>query len=313
MSFALEVKNELARIELEDNLAKARLSALVQLLSSMGLSSNGLSLLVTTTNANIIKRISLDIQTLYDIRAEISVVKRTNLSKNNIYTLTISDKTKEILTDLDLWTDRGLLDHPRLMFLNNNEMIKAYLAGCFMANGSVNSPTSANYHLEIKANSQQHGLFIIKLLEKFDIPAKMTTRRDSFVVYIKSSFFLVNFLALIGAMDATMEFESERINRDFYNNLTRLENVKIANEQKTIALADKQVASIMYLKEKGIMHLLSDGDRQVAELRLANPEASLNDLCVAYEAKYNKSLSKSGIRHRFEKIDALVKKYQERG
>lgn len=312
MSFSSDVKEEVARVELPDNCKKAQLSAILQLLASIGITSDGLNLTMNISNGIIAKRIAQDLNYLYGIRTEIAVSKQTKLEKRNVYTLKANEKVRDILNDLDLWIERGLLDHPRLMFLNNDDMIKAYIAGCFLASGSVNSPTSTSYHLEIRANSEKHGDFLIKLFEKFYITAKMTVRREHYIVYVKAAEQISDVLRAMQANNAIMEFEDVRISRDYYNSLKRLENVTIANEQKIQAVADKQVLTVKYLKDNDLLKLLSKADKEIAELRLEHPEVSLSELASLYLAKSGTVLSKSGIRHRFEKITALAEKYQSK-
>lgn len=312
MSFTSDVKEELAAIELSDNSKRAQLSALMQLLASLSISSTGLSLLISCTNAKVIKRIGWDIRALYGLRCDIEATRQKNLDKRNIYTLRINEKTREILEDLDLWTDKGLQEHPHMAFLNHDEMIRSYLAGCFMAAGSINSPRSTNYHLEIGANGESHGSFMIRLFDKMQIPFRMTTRRGHYLIYCKAAEAIGDCLRLFGANEAIMEFEDIRIQRDFMNSLHRLDNVKIANEQKSLKVADEQIEAIEFLSDRGLLKYLSDKDRQMALLRLANPNASLNELSQLYLEQTGVSLSKSGIRHRFENIFALEAKYRER-
>ena len=312
MSFTSDVKDELAGIELSDSSKKAQLSALFQLLASLSISSRGLSLNITCTNAKVIKRVAMDVRALYGLRCDIEATRQKNLDKRNIYTLIITEKAREILEDLDLWTGKGLQEHPRMGFLNHEEMVRSYLAGCFMAGGSINSPRSTSYHLEITASSEGQGQFMQKLLEKENIPARMTVRRKHHVVYMKSAETIAYMLRLLGASEAVMEFEDERIQRDFINSLHRLDNVKIANEQKSLKVADEQIEAISYLKDRGLLRYLSEKDRQIAMVRYANPDASLKELSKIYQQQSGVELTKSGIRHRFENIYKLVEKYRKR-
>lgn len=312
MSFASRVKDEITRLQLTEGPKRGLLSGLLQSLASIGISNSGISLTFKISNGQIAKRAALDLRDLYDVRSQFSVVKQQKLHKRNIYRITITEKVKEILNDLDLWTDRGLQDHPRMMFLATDEMIRGYVAGTFLATGSINRPTSTNYHMEVTANSEGHADFLIKLLAKFRIPAKRTERRNKTIVYIKSGEDIANFLILIGANDALMEFENERINRDYFNNFQRLENINIANEQKTLAVAQKQIEATQYILDRKLENQLRKEDLEVALLRLEFQDASLNELAEEYYNRTGVLLSKSGIRHRFNKILALKEKYEER-
>ena len=312
MSFASDVKDEISRIELSDDLKKARLCGLLQSLASLTISSNGVGLVLKSTNANVARRVGLDLKDLYEVRSDFIVSKQKNLDKRNIYRMNIDEKALEILYDLDLWTDKGLQDHPRMSFLSNEQLIKAYLAGLFLANGSINSPNTSSYHLEIKANSLKHAEFIVKLLEKFNINSKITKRRNIEIVYVKTGDKIADFLKMIGASQAVLYYEDIRIQRDFSNSLSRLNNIDIANEQKIQASADKQIIAIKYLKENDLLNLLSEKEREIAEIRLANPEVSLNALSDIYYHQSGQQLTKSGIRHRIDKILSLAEKYQDK-
>lgn len=131
MSFASRVKDEVTRLQLDTSSRKGLLSGLLQSLASIGISNSGISLTLKISNGQIAKRAALDLMELYNVRSQFSVVKQQKLHKRNIYRIMINEKVKEILNDLDLWTDRGLLDHPRLMFLATDEMIRSYVAGTF--------------------------------------------------------------------------------------------------------------------------------------------------------------------------------------
>ena len=311
MSFASDVKDEISRVQLDDNQTKARLSGIIQSLASLSISNKGLSLVLKSSNANVSKAVAKDLKKLYDVRSEFVISKQTKLDKRNVYSMVIDEKVKDILNDLDLWTDRGLLDHPRMMFLSNDEMIKAYLAGLFMANGSINSPNSTSYHLEIKVNSEKHGSFVIKLLERFNITGKMIERRNSYFVYVKSSEMIGNFLILISAFQSLLYFEDVRIQRDLNNSITRLNNIDIANEQKVQSLCEKQLKTIAFLKDNDLYKLLSDKEKEIAQLRLDNPEESLSCLAQLYKQRYGIAITKSGVRHRFDKIEELADKYRK--
>ena len=123
MSFASEVKEEVARQEINNDAKKAELSAILKLLSVMNISSRGLSLRVRSKNAVIIRMISQYVQDLYNTKPEIEVVKENKLYKNNIYAVVIRENVTDILEDLDLWRDGGIREYPRMKFLKNDNMI----------------------------------------------------------------------------------------------------------------------------------------------------------------------------------------------
>ncbi len=308
MSFASDVKEEIALINRPVPQKRAQLAALIQLLASLEITNGKLNLVIKCTNEAVVKRIIADTKTLYGVRIEMGNLKRSNLNKNLIFVLRISDKVKEILNDLDLWTDKGLQSHPHLAILDNDDKIWAYIAGCFMATGSVNSPETSRYHFEIRANEEKHCQFLVRLFEKLNFSVKTTVRREKYIVYCKKSEMINDILFMMGAGEAGQVFANEVISRDFYSNLQRINNIDVANEQKSMKVAYQQYETVKYLYERDLLHYLSDKDEAIAMMRYRHPDASLQELADLYEEETGIELSKSGIRHRFEKIIALADK-----
>ncbi|MPM48648.1 putative sporulation transcription regulator WhiA [bioreactor metagenome] len=271
-----------------------------------------MSLTVRIENATTAKRIWKLIKDTYNAEMELSVLKKMNLKKNNIYLIKVITRADEILHDMDLMVDGKIKNHPGYQVVRKDCCARAYLAGAFMASGSVNSPTKSNYHLEIATLDQDHAFFIQKLMLRFDLPAKHIIRRNQHVVYLKASERISDFLRCVGAYDSVMNFEDLRIQRDFRNSLTRLDNCEVANEMKTMKAGRKQSEDIEILEKYGKMQYLDKRLQEVAELRKAYPEASLNDLCETYEQNTGLSISKSGMKHRLAKLSELAQKLIEK-
>ena len=180
-----------------------------------------------------------------------------------------------------------------------------------MADGSVNSPQTSGYHLEIKAGNEVHSGFLIDLLNRFDITARKIQRRGKWVVYLKSSEKISDFLRVVGAYQCLLEFENERISRDFMNNVQRLNNVDVANEVKSMKASRAQIEDILLLEDYVQLRYLDEKVREVALLRKENPETTLNELAEIYESKTGESVSKSGMKHRFVKIHDLAEKVRK--
>lgn len=312
MSFTTEVKKEAASNELKDCCRRAELSALIQLCSTLSISSQGMILVVKTENATIAKRIWTMLKEEFQVECDLSVIKKMNLKKNNVYQIRILQNSRVILDELGILTGRGLQNHPAYKLVQKECCARAYLAGAFMAMGSVNAPTKTSYHLEVATNEIAHAQFIQKLMQRFDMPAKIITRRNQEVVYLKAADKIADFLRCIGAHESLMKFEDVRITRDFRNNFTRLDNCEVANEMKSQEAAQKQIADIEVLKAAKLFDHLDEKIYEVAVLRLEFQEASLNELCQEYFKKTGKEISKSGIKHRFKKIQDLAARVSER-
>ncbi len=235
---------------------------------------------------------------------------KMKLKKNNIYILRINAQTADILKDLQIMDEEGLRAHPKDDTVHEECCARAYLAGAFLAGGSVNSPQTANYHLEIVANSKAQADFLLRLMKRFELPAKYIHRRNQEVVYLKASDKISDFLRCIGASDALFAFEDSRIQRDFMNSLTRLDNCELANEMKTISAGKKQLEDIAWIEAYRGLDTLPEKLQQAAVLRRMNPEASLNELCEAYFEETGETISKSGMKHRLAKLKELASQYR---
>lgn len=312
MSFTTQIKQEIANNDLVSHCAKAELSALIQLTSSLTISKGNLGILVRSESPTTSKRVVQLLKKLYKVDTKLQIAKKTNLKKNNVYTISIEEKGKHILEDLGLYSSRGLLSHPGHELVAKDCCASAYLAGAFLAYGSCNDPSKTNYHLEISLSEKSNASFIVKLISRFDIEAKITERRNKFVVYVKKADYVSDFLAAIGANDCRLEFENERISRDMKNSLSRIDNCEIANEVKTIRAAAKQIEYINIIKESGKYDLVDEKLRNVMDLRLKYQEYSLLELCDAYLKNYGDVVSKSGMKHRLNKIEAIAKDIEEK-
>lgn len=312
MSFTKDIKQEVSHKELTTDEAKAELSALIQLTSSISISNRGLAMVSVTENAAVSRTIYKLCKELYEVEIIPSVKRRMNLKKNLIYMLRLEGNVREILTDLGLYSTRGILEKPLHKIVSKESTAKAYLTGAFMAEGSINSPQTTNYHLEIKAASEEHAKFLVELLEEFMIPAKVMDRRNHYIVYVKSAEKIADFLRCIEATDSLLAFEDARISRDFTSNMTRLNNVDVANVVKSMEAAKNQLEDIQILEEYGLTKHLDEKLLDVIELRKENPEASLNELCEEYKIKKGITVSKSGLKHRFVKIHELREKVEKK-
>lgn len=301
VSFSRNVKEEIVFNDFEECCSKALLAAMIKICGTLSLSNQGLTIDIRTENAKIASKVHKMLKEIYQPSIEFKVSRKMKLKKNNIYIVRVT-KAREILDDLGIFSGIGLTDVPQGTVVSKQCCKRAYLAGAFLATGSVNHPSTANYHLEISVTNEELAEFIQYLMNNFDLNAKVIKRRSKYIIYLKSSEKIGDFLGLVGASSSYMTFESVRIDRDFINNINRLENCEIANEVKTMNAANQQLEDITYIKNTIGLDVLDEKTRDIAYTRLENPESSLNELAVAYELKYGKKISKSGLHHRFKKI-----------
>jgi len=306
MSFAEKTKNELARIISKDWCCQmAELAGLVRMDGTILISSNNrIGLELTTENAAVARKILRLAKLVFNVETELRIQRKNRLKKNNIYLVKIppQNKVQEILKTLGI-TREGFLINPEVSSLVTKKKCcrRSYLRGVFLGAGSVNDPGNT-YHLEIATNSEEYAQSLVELINKFGLEPKISTRKNWQVVYLKESEQIVTFLNVIEAHTALLNFESIRIQKGMRNKVNRLVNCETANLTKTIDAAFRQKENIELIAQTLGLENLPLGLRQVAELRLEQPDISLKELGEMTDPP----LGKSGINHRIRKLEKIA-------
>ncbi|CCO07570.1 DNA-binding protein WhiA [Desulforamulus hydrothermalis] len=307
MSFSAVTKNELARVVgSKDCCRLAELAALIKMDGSVQISGQKkLSLNIVTENAAVARKIFKLLKNLFGLSTEILVRRKVRLRKNNVYLVRIPSQPgiEEIFKALGIGASGAAIAAEGI----NRELIareccrKAYLRGAFLGGGSVNNP-EGTYHLEIITDSQQHALELARLMQSFHLPARVSPRKNWYVVYLKGSEQIIACLNYMGAHGALLDFENARIYKDMRNQVNRLVNCETANLNKTVNAAVRQLENIKYLADTVGLAKLPKPLREAAELRLQYPDASLKELGELWEPP----LGKSGVNHRLRKLERLA-------
>ncbi len=302
MSFAQTVKQELLQAALEPYETPAFLSALFAINGQY----DGKTLTFKSVSLGLIRRVMALIKSMYDVPIEINHEDDEKLTQLKYHYL-ILPEPDVLIHELGLMENEVFAERIDEVILTRKEAKVAYIKGAFLASGSLNSPESSSYHLEIKTHHAKIAEDIRELLESLFLPSKVLKRRQSlYIIYIKESEKIADFLRTVGARNALFTFEDERIKRDFYNSITRVMNIELANQNKTIMAADKQLKNIAILENIGDIDDLPAGLIEAIELRKKYPELSLIELSLKAETDLNKRITKSGLNHRFRQIEALA-------
>ena len=178
----------------------------------------------------------------------------------------------------------------------------SFLRGAFLAGGSVTDPEK-RYHLELTTGHLKVSNEAYSLLLEQSFQPKDTMRNGSSVLYFKQSDAIEDFLTLIGAPVCAMRIMEAKVEKDLRNDVNRRVNCETANLGKAVDAAQEQLAAIRRLEANGTYGDLPDKLRKTAELRKANPEATLLELAQMQDPP----LTKSAINHRMRKILELSK------
>ena len=190
---------------------------------------------------------------------------------------------------------------------NTEEEKKAIIRGLFMGAGSINNPEK-EYHLEMEVINQDNMDIILKLLLDFEIKAKNMENKNKYYIYLKDGEEISKFLALIGASKAVMKFEDIRIQKEMRGKVNRLVNCETANLNKTINASVEQIAAIKKLQKTGEFKKLDENLKEIALLRLENPNMSLIEL----GKNLSKPIGKSGVNYRLKKIMEIANELVEK-
>lgn len=309
MSYASEVKKELTMLEVHPEHAKAELAALIRLNGFIKEKNDKKLIIIQTENAAIARRIYSLLKDLFDVQLEVSVRRRMKLKKNNVYFIRVLKDAYAILKELEIFEAMTKNKNLPPSIKENEQKARSYLRGAFLARGSVNSPETTSYHLEIHSNHAVLNQDNYDLMEVFDLNPKIHERKNGgYMTYLKEAEKIADFLGIIGANNSLFHFEDIRIVRDMRNSVNRLVNCEQANLNKTVDAARRQLEAILLIDDRVGLDNIDDKTRAIAQTRLDHPEASLKELG---ELVPGKSISKSAANHRMRKLIKMAEEFDE--
>ena len=276
---------------------------MIKMSGSLGLASSGLTLSVTTENAKIARHLYELLSDLYQVKSEIRHHQKTNLRKNRVYTVFLDQKVEEILSDLHLADSFfGIEAGIDQTILSDDEASRAYLRGAFLSNGSMREPDSGKYQLEILSVYLDHAEDLAALMQRFLLDAKTIERKKGAVTYLQRAEDIMDFLIVIGAMEAMAEFESLKLMREARNDLNRANNAETANIARTVTASMKIINNIAKISDNIGIESLPVDLQEVAQLRIQHPDYSIQQLADSL----SRPLTKSGVNHRLRKINKIA-------
>lgn len=305
MSYTTEIKKEISSIISTKSEMIAELSGFIR---NNGVIENNI-LSLTTENEFTVERLKNFFQNLYEVNLEIEVKDNVNFSKKKLYSLKLTTKTSLILKDVGYYDNTdNYLEVPPTYIVGANEEIRAYLRGVFLCTGSINNPKTSRYHMELLISSPNEAVFIQKLLNIFDLNAKILTRDKGYMIYLKEAEKISDYIKILGANEAVLYFENAKIYREKKNQTNRLNNCEQANMDKVFQTAASQLAQIDIIEEKGAIDLLDEKVLEALTYRKKYPETSLKELSQIISVETGNKITKSGLNHRFRKIKELAER-----
>lgn len=307
-SFSSTVKEELSEQPLPpDHCRLAELSAFFSFgIHPAGEEKDSVCLHIQTENETVARKCFTLIKKTINIDVRCSSDAVIRRGKNSEFEIELQDRGAfpVLLETLGFSAGEGTVGFNRQSAqacTQKNCCAKAYIRGAFLAAGSISDP-GKGYHFEIVCPDMERAEFVGELMSRFGISARTVLRKKAFVLYVKDASMIGDVMAAMGANVGLMNFENIRILKDISNTVNRKVNCETANINKTVNASVKQLEDIRLVQKLMGFGRLSAGLAQMAELRLAYPEASLKELGMMSDPP----VGKSGVNHRLRRLSAIA-------
>lgn len=302
MSFTSNIKNEISSIEYGESEKMAELSAIL----NIGVKIYEDKFEIYTENISVARRIYLLIKEIYHVEIDMDT-GYNSLRGNKLVLLSVHDKIDLILSDLCIQKNNERIYVPDNYLVDEEHDKQAYLRGVFMICGSINDPKTSRYHLEFVISNEDTANYVNNLLNELYFNSKVIKRDKNYMVYIKESEKISDFIKLLNARTSLFYYEDIRIYRDHKNMTNRLNNCEQANVDKMIQASSEQLELIRKLRETRDFDLLEQGIKDICIYKEKYPESSMAELAEIISTETERPITKSGINHRFRKIKEMVK------
>ena len=319
MSFSRDVKNEILSLDIDqDCYCLAFLSGLFASSANIKLGEN-VELTLNTDLENLAPYVNKIVQKMYGKQAKVEICKSYQIKKEDYFRLTFEPSLAcQMLLDTgciaikdEKLTRRYKVDK---YFLKEEHCLKHFVQGVFVGCGTssikINKQDrlSTGYHMEFASKNEQFLDGLKDVLAEFEIFARIIKRKNLYILYVKDANQVSNILALIGAYNCVLSLQNEIVVREVRNKVNRQTNCMSANINKTVEASIKQNDAISLIVTKIGLEKLPQNLQDVALLRMANPEESLDEL----KKLATFSITKSQLSYRLNKLIKIAEKIKER-
>ena len=288
-TFSHDVKDEICEVRFKQEEAVAELAAMI--LFGENVSNSIISL--RTDNQNIASRIQLVLRKGIDEERAIDILKgRKNYCVS--FPSELSEKAGVYFyEDGEIAFDEDVCE--------TDDEKRAFLRGAFIMSGTISDPKKG-YSCELVTFNENMSYLAADILENFGIKANTVKRNNSFTTYIKDKSSISDFLNIIGAHKAMLEFLVTQIEKDRNNKDNRTQNCITANVDKTIAASTQQSRAIVKIKDTPKWDSLDETTKLIAQLRLDNFDMSLSEI----GERMTPPMTKSSVNRRMKKLIDLA-------
>lgn len=283
MSFSSDLKEELSKISNLNRKNEVKYELVGYLISR---------------NASVIKNcIRFATESEYNINRFSKLLKNLDINHNIEFdgkSFIITFKIKDNIEELEIKENEIIIGNIEKISIEEK---KSIIRGAYLGAGSMNNP-DRKYHLEINLSNLKNLDFLIQILEEMNVYYKRLELDKKYAIYLKDGENIFEFIALLGANSTVLKYEDIRVQKEMRGKVNRLVNCKTANLNKTINASVEQIEAIKKLQLNKKFNKLDDNLKEIALLRLENPDISLIEL-----GKMLKNpIGKSGVNYRLKKI-----------
>lgn len=298
MSFSQRCKKEVLKKDALD--LKGELISLIHFIGSIRISEGKLNVIFKTDSNGEARYIYKLVADLYGYSPTFEIQDNPDKKSKRDYVIIVEDS--DVSDKLVGLMAEGFIENFRDIEDVRLDEIKSFLKIAFIFRGSVNDP-QRGYNLEIVSKDENEASLLKESMDTFSLNSKLSTRNDYYIVYLKDSDKISDFLAIIGATKSLFELENVRAIKSLRNDINRVNNFDNANIDRTVKAAANQLTAINKVKEAGVFEDLDDLSKKLANLRLENPYLSLEEL----GEMINPPLSKAKVNYRLQKFIKIAK------
>ena len=187
-------------------------------------------------NLSIAQKIFKTLKYCYHYEAKMTVRTLKKFKVKRFFIFELDDKNERFNEEL------------KELSFSDEESKYSFLKGVFLASGSVNDPKKSRYHLEMSFTEEKKAQKVLTILNSLNYNFKLLKREKNYMLYLKASEEISDFIKLLGAVNSLFYFEDIRIYRDHANMVNRLNNCEQANFEKSLENSDKQLEKINFIR-----------------------------------------------------------------
>lgn len=309
MSFATDVRGELARVKTDD-ICCARAELASALLASGGIAWRGrnrYALSITATDAATVRRFFGMLKRHWGITGQIRALSGDALNHLTRYQLAIPEADSltllEALELLDEAALFGIRQTPGEEITKFACCKKAFVRAAFLMCGAINNP-ERDYSFEIAAPTEAYARRAAECLGYYGLNPRISVRKSKYVMYLKRAEDISDTLSLLGAGAAVLALENIRIRKEVSNHVNRQMNFDQSNINRVVDAAEAMIEDIRYIDREIGLEKLPKSLREMAYARANNPETSLSGLGELLDPP----IGKSGVNSRLRRLSDIADK-----